>query len=90
MMLLDIHIMLLKNRRSLPKLARNYAKDQYRMYHDIYSLGVVLLEVGLWSSFVEYPETLGVRIAVLCNCLAELPAGEDKDPRGRVFKKNKY
>jgi hypothetical protein len=27
------------------------------MHHDIYSLGVVLLEVGLWSTFVEYPGT---------------------------------
>ncbi len=24
------------------------------MQHDIYSLGVVLLEIGLWTSFVEY------------------------------------
>ena len=24
------------------------------MQHDIYSLGVVLLEIGLWSPFVEY------------------------------------
>lgn len=45
-----------------------------------------MLEVGLWSSFVEYPETLGVRIAVPGSCLAELPAGEDKDPRRRAFK----
>lgn len=28
--------------------------DRYRMQHDIYSLGVCLLEVGLWESFVEY------------------------------------
>jgi hypothetical protein len=26
----------------------------YLMQHDIYSLGVCLLEIGLWSSFVEY------------------------------------
>ena len=26
----------------------------YIMQHDIYSLGVCLLEIGLWSSFVEY------------------------------------
>ncbi|RYP45387.1 hypothetical protein DL769_011467 [Monosporascus sp. CRB-8-3] len=26
----------------------------YVMQHDIYSLGVCLLEIGLWSSFVEY------------------------------------
>ncbi|RDW83901.1 uncharacterized protein DSM5745_04227 [Aspergillus mulundensis] len=28
--------------------------DRYRMQHDIYSLGVCLLEVGIWQSFVEY------------------------------------
>lgn len=55
------------------------------MHHDIYSLGVVLLEVGLWSTFVEYPETC-TGIAVPSNCLAELPAGVEKDPRRRAFK----
>ncbi|KAH8650030.1 hypothetical protein BX600DRAFT_517248 [Xylariales sp. PMI_506] len=28
--------------------------DQYRMHHDVYSLGVCMLEVGLWESFIEY------------------------------------
>ncbi|KAL4918418.1 hypothetical protein BDW62DRAFT_200798 [Aspergillus aurantiobrunneus] len=28
--------------------------DKYSMQHDIYSLGVCLLEIGLWESFVEY------------------------------------
>lgn len=28
---------------------------KYRMQHDIYSLGVILLEIGLWTSFVLYP-----------------------------------
>jgi hypothetical protein len=28
--------------------------DYYIMQHDIYSLGVCLLEIGLWSSFVTY------------------------------------
>ncbi|KHE80686.1 hypothetical protein GE21DRAFT_4045 [Neurospora crassa] len=28
--------------------------EKYRMQHDIYSLGVCLLEIGLWESFVEY------------------------------------
>lgn len=31
----------------------------YIMQHDIYSLGVCLLEVGLWKSFIEYPKTDG-------------------------------
>lgn len=29
-------------------------KARYQMQHDIYSLGVVLLEIGLWTSFVLY------------------------------------
>jgi hypothetical protein len=31
-------------------------KDSYKMQHDIYSLGVCLLELGLWASFVDYGE----------------------------------
>ncbi|KAJ2895822.1 hypothetical protein MKZ38_006144 [Zalerion maritima] len=30
-------------------------QDKYVMQHDIYSLGVCLLEIGLWRSLVEYP-----------------------------------
>jgi len=30
------------------------APERYMMQHDIYSLGVVLLEIGLWHSFVRY------------------------------------
>ncbi|KAL6894962.1 hypothetical protein GGI43DRAFT_411547 [Trichoderma evansii] len=29
-------------------------KTDYNMRHDIYSVGVCLLEIGLWGSFVEY------------------------------------
>ena len=29
-------------------------EEWYTMQHDIYSLGVCLLEVGLWSSFVQW------------------------------------
>ncbi|KAK2770378.1 het-s domain protein [Colletotrichum kahawae] len=30
------------------------AQETYIMQHDVYSLGVCLLELGLWDSFVEY------------------------------------
>jgi len=30
-------------------------QDNYVMQHDIYSLGVCLLEIGLWESFITYP-----------------------------------
>lgn len=33
-----------------------HAQDKYSMQHDVYSLGVCLLEIGLWASFVEYGE----------------------------------
>jgi hypothetical protein len=32
---------------------------RYIMQHDIYSLGVCLLEIGLWKSFIEYPRKNG-------------------------------
>ena len=31
-------------------------EDLYKMQHDIYSLGVCLLETGIWTSFVEQPQ----------------------------------
>ncbi|KAH8896322.1 hypothetical protein GQ53DRAFT_852452, partial [Thozetella sp. PMI_491] len=31
-------------------------EDAYVMRHDIYSLGVCLLELGLWESFIQYDE----------------------------------
>ncbi|KAJ6196722.1 hypothetical protein J3E72DRAFT_386138 [Bipolaris maydis] len=33
--------------------------EDYEMRHYIYSLGVCLLEIGLWGSFVEYDPTTG-------------------------------
>lgn len=33
-------------------------EDTYKMQHDIYSLGVLLLEIGLWTSFVHWNEEL--------------------------------
>ena len=42
-------------------------EDIYTMQHDIYSLGVCLLEIGLWESFVSYDDgsTLPLPTAVL-------------------------
>lgn len=46
-------------------------KTDYNMRHDIYSIGVCLLEIGLWGSFVEYdkvnekdlqPSSLGAKL----------------------------
>lgn len=30
------------------------SEEAYKMQHDIYSVGAILLEIGLWSSFVRY------------------------------------
>lgn len=39
-----------------PRRQNSVSMDKYTMQHDIYSLGVCLLELGLWISFVEYGE----------------------------------
>ncbi|KPM39368.1 hypothetical protein AK830_g7189 [Neonectria ditissima] len=38
-------------------------QDDYLMQHDIYSLGVCLLEVGLWQSFFQYDVENGSTVA---------------------------
>ncbi|KAI0444199.1 hypothetical protein F4803DRAFT_274439 [Xylaria telfairii] len=40
--------------------------DTYVMQHDIYSLGVCLLEIGLWESFIRYDDT-GMQVVALLN-----------------------
>ncbi|KAM0277816.1 hypothetical protein ACHAQH_005520 [Verticillium albo-atrum] len=39
-----------------PERQGNLVRERYVMQHDIYSLGVCLLELGLWQSFVWYPK----------------------------------
>ncbi|KAI0419350.1 hypothetical protein F5X98DRAFT_334858 [Xylaria grammica] len=50
--------------------------SDFLMQHDIYSLGVCLLEIGLWRSFIGYD--LEGQCASLCSILGE-PATESKD-----------
>ncbi|KAI0873146.1 hypothetical protein GGS24DRAFT_464971 [Hypoxylon argillaceum] len=38
-----------------PQRQGAFVLERYIMQHDIYSLGVCLLEIGLWRSFVWYP-----------------------------------
>ena len=45
-----------KNLYRHPRRQGSRPDDYYIMQHDIYSLGVCLLEVGLWNSFVSYNE----------------------------------
>ncbi|PIA92752.1 hypothetical protein CB0940_04481 [Cercospora beticola] len=37
-----------------PERQGSFPEERYKMQHDIYSLGVCLLEIGLWNSFVMY------------------------------------
>lgn len=43
-----------KNVYRHPSRQGEFPDEAYRMQHDIYSLGVCLLEIGLWESFVAY------------------------------------
>lgn len=45
-----------KNLYRHPNRQGEQLHDPYVMQHDIYSLGVCLLEIGLWSSFVQYSD----------------------------------
>jgi hypothetical protein len=45
-----------KNLYRHPKRQGLYPEEEYTMHHDIYSVGVCLLEIGLWSCFVDYSE----------------------------------
>jgi hypothetical protein len=49
-----------KNLYRHPKRQGEYPEEEYKMQHDIYSLGVCLLEIGLGTSFVRF-ETTSVR-----------------------------
>jgi serine/threonine protein kinase len=62
-----------KNLYRHPRRQGKTLNTDYNMRHDIYSVGVCLLEIGLWGSFVEYeildekdhrPFSLGSTIAV--------------------------
>lgn len=37
-----------------PSRQGEFLSTEYKMHHDIYSLGVCLLEIGFWESFVAY------------------------------------
>jgi len=43
----------------------------YRMQHDIYSLGVILLEIGLWSPFVDQNGLPGVALSEIVPILQD-------------------
>lgn len=46
-----------KNLYRHPRRQGPYPEEEYKMQHDLYSLGVCLLEIGMWSSFVTFDES---------------------------------
>jgi hypothetical protein len=60
------------------------------MQHDIYSIGVVLLEIGLWTSFVSYPRALSQEtefgVPAASQVITLLSSSEERDPRLRAFR----
>jgi serine/threonine protein kinase len=45
-----------KNLYRRPRRQGLRPEDEYVMQHDNYSLGVCLVEIGLWRTFVAYPD----------------------------------
>lgn len=47
-----------KNLYRHPTRQGEFPLEYYKMQHDIFSLGICLLEIGLWQPFVSYSESL--------------------------------
>jgi serine/threonine protein kinase len=60
-----------KNLYRHPKRQGEYPEEEYKMQHDIYSLGVCLLEIGLGTSFVRFEAMSAWYIAHNSNLLLE-------------------
>jgi hypothetical protein len=52
------------------------------MQHDTYSLGVVLLEIGLWISFVLYDQGEGTASPVQNDILGPVDLARPRNPHG--------
>lgn len=71
-----------KNLYRHPGRQGEYPEERYKMQHDIYSLGVCLLEIGLGRSFVHFDDDETARPA------PALPIEEHlkkKDPKSKAF-----
>ena len=62
-----------KNLYRHPSRQGTHPDNIYRMEHDIYSLGVILLEIGLWSPFVDQNEQPGEALSQI------VPILQDRD-----------
>ncbi|KAF2263897.1 hypothetical protein CC78DRAFT_496085 [Lojkania enalia] len=57
----------------------SHSDDKFTMLHDVYSLGVCLLEIAMWRSFVEFETRSSQRVKVnntsACNLMERSQAG---------------
>lgn len=58
---------------------------RYAMQHDIYSLGICLLEIGLWTSFVDYSTNDTAVQYVPSSALAGVDVIEQRNPTRRAY-----
>ncbi|OBT41969.1 hypothetical protein VE00_06626 [Pseudogymnoascus sp. WSF 3629] len=65
-----------------PSRQSTHPEVDYQMQHDIYSLGVVLLEIGLWTSFVLYGEDEGTSSPIQNDILGSVDLARPRNPRG--------
>lgn len=71
-----------------PERQGQWPESEYIMQHDIYSLGVCLLEIGLWRSFVQFaPEQPEVATSHTSLDLHDLLDSKTKKLRARPLKK---
>ncbi|PUU76593.1 hypothetical protein B9Z19DRAFT_1087935 [Tuber borchii] len=54
-----------------PSSQGTHPNNIYRMQYDIYSLGVILLEIGLWSPFVDHNGQPGVALSQIVPILKD-------------------
>ncbi|CUS12331.1 unnamed protein product [Tuber aestivum] len=67
-----------KNLYRHPSRQGNYPDNKYKMQHDIYSLGVILLEIGLWTPLVGQMGEPGVEFSQI------VPLLQDRDQRRKA------
>jgi len=60
-------------------------EEMYTIWHDVYSLGVCLLEIGLWSSFVQYATGSNGETMILPGLLEVAAVPKIRDERKRAF-----
>jgi len=68
-----------------PSRQGTHPETNYQMQHDIYSLGVVLLEIGLWTSFVIYDPEKESSSLVPNNILGPANLARSRQPLGGAF-----